>query len=346
MRLARSLECVLAGILLAAALFSGGSALAQQTAPAQKQVEPPHNNAATWREVRREGQEHYTSVRGRETGVLVQTLGETWRSLRNGWIIPAAGWLIVAIACGIALLHRRRGPIRLQAKRTGRLIQRFTPVDRVAHWTVAISFCVLGVSGLIMMFGKHVLLPVIGYTLFSWLTQLAKHLHNFIGPVFIAGISLLIVLFAKYAWPRAGDLNWFIKNAGGLLTGSHVPAGKLHAGQKLWFWGGVVVMSVVVAVSGLVMDFPNFDQTRSTMILANVVHSSVAGLLTALALFHIYMGSKIGLEGAYEGMRYGYVDEAWAKEHHELWYQDVKAGRTSAPRAEGTPESPQVTSGA
>ena len=33
------------------------------------------------------------------------------------------------------------------------------------------------------------------------------------------------------------------------------------------------------------------------------------------------------MEGAYEAMRHGYVDETWAKEHHEYWYNDVKAGR-------------------
>ena len=27
-------------------------------------------------------------------------------------------------------------------------------------------------------------------------------------------------------------------------------------------------------------------------------------------------------------MRTGYVDEAWAKEHHGYWYADVKAGRS------------------
>jgi cytochrome b subunit of formate dehydrogenase len=31
------------------------------------------------------------------------------------------------------------------------------------------------------------------------------------------------------------------------------------------------------------------------------------------------------MEGAYDSMRTGYVDEAWAKEHHELWYQEVTA---------------------
>jgi len=335
-----------ARLLLALALFLpmfGGGALAQQEkeTQAQRQQAQPYNNAPVWRDVR-SGKEEYTSVKGRETGVLIQTFGETWRALRNSWIVPIAGWLVFAFACGIALLHWKRGQSKPGEKPTGRLIQRFTPLDRAAHWTVAISFCLLGLSGLIMMVGKYVLLPVIGYTLFSWLSQLAKVVHNFTGPVFIAAILMLIVLFAKHALPRAGDLTWLVKNRGGVTPNAHVPCGMLNAGQKLWFWGGVVVLSVVAGVSGLVMDFPNFDQVRATMIIANVVHTSVTGLLMALSLFHIYMGSKIGVAGAYEGMRYGYVDEAWAKEHHEFWYQDVKSGKAKTGTAIGAPVAPQV----
>jgi formate dehydrogenase subunit gamma len=39
----------------------------------------------------------------------------------------------------------------------------------------------------------------------------------------------------------------------------------------------------------------------------------------------------IGVEGAYGSMKSGYVDEAWAREHHEYWYNDVKAGRSGNP---------------
>src|SRR4030067_1512503 len=86
-------------VLLALALplllgFGGGAALAQQETQAERQQVQPGNNAPVWREVRKEGQEHYTSVRGREAGVLIQSLGQTWRGVRNGWIIPIAGWCI------------------------------------------------------------------------------------------------------------------------------------------------------------------------------------------------------------------------------------------------------------
>ena len=55
----------------------------------------PGNNAPVWREVR-SGKEEYTSVKGRETGVLIQTWARPGAQLRNGWIMPIGGWLVVA----------------------------------------------------------------------------------------------------------------------------------------------------------------------------------------------------------------------------------------------------------
>ena len=340
---------LLALVLPLLVMFGGGAALAQQDTQAQQETQAqrqqvqPGNNAPVWREVRKEGIEHYTAIKGRETGVLMQTVGETWRELRNGWIVPIAGWLFVAFACVLALYYWLHGPSKLRAKPTGRLIERFTAVERATHWTMAISFCVLGASGLIMMVGKYVLLPVIGYTLFGWLAAMAKNLHNFVGPVFMVSTVLFVVLFAREVLPRAGDLRWLIK-AGGWLTGEDIPCGKMNAGQKSWFWGGVVVMSSIVSVTGLIMDFPNFDQTRFIMIVANIIHSSFGGLILAASLYHIYMGT-IGVEGAYKGMRYGYVDETYGKEHHEYWYQDVKAGKIKTRIAEGSPEAPRGSHG-
>jgi formate dehydrogenase subunit gamma len=88
----------------------------------------------------------------------------------------------------------------------------------------------------------------------------------------------------------------------------------------------VLLVGGVVAVSGLVLDFPNFNQTRFTMQVANMVHIVSSSVMMVIALGHIYLGT-IGLIGSYDAMRTGYVDEAWAREHHEYWYNDVKAGR-------------------
>ena len=173
-------------------------AVAQAQAPAadptkdlqqQRGVDQPGNNAPVWREVR-SGQPNSTTVSGREAGVLVQpqarflgqdaitTAGEAWRKLRNGPITFYGGWLIVLVVLAIAAFYFTKGPLMLHDKPTGRIIERFSLMERWAHWTTAISFCVLAVSGMITLFGKHVVLPVIGYTLFAWLSALAKNHAN------------------------------------------------------------------------------------------------------------------------------------------------------------------------
>ena len=87
-----------------------------------------------------------------------------------------------------------------------------------------------------------------------------------------------------------------------------------------------MLLGLVVGASGLVLNFPNFGQTRTTMQLANLVHLAGATMFMLGAMGHIYMGT-IGMAGALDAMKTGEVDESWAKEHHEIWYeQQLKAG--------------------
>ena len=323
------------GLLLALCLVVPAAAPAANDAPpaqeqAKRQVEQPYNNAPVWREVR-SGEPGITQVRGRETAVLINSQGQTWRQIRNGPITLYGGTLVVAVLVAIGLYYRSKGAMKLHAAPSGRALQRFSAWDRLIHWAVAISFSVLAISGLIMLFGKHVLLPVFGYTLFSWLAQLCIALHNFIGPLFLFCVVAFFFTFVKDNFFKAHDGVWFRK-MGGMLSGEHVPSGKFNGGEKVWFWLGVALLGMVVSASGLVLDFPNFDQTRNTMQLANIIHATGALIYVSAALGHIYMGT-IGMEGAFQGMRTGYVDETWAKEHHELWYGAIKSGQTTQPGA-------------
>src|SRR6185312_10079240 len=129
---------------------------------AQRQLEQPLNSAPVWREVRSGGPQ-VTTVRGRETNVLIQSQGETWRALR----VPVVFWggMLLALALlGLAVFYMLRGPLDVPAdeKRNGRVIERFSPADRYAHWLLAIVWVILAVTGLILSLGKSVLLPVIG----------------------------------------------------------------------------------------------------------------------------------------------------------------------------------------
>jgi formate dehydrogenase subunit gamma len=142
-------------------------------------------------------------------------------------------------------------------------------------------------------------------------------------------LVIFILMYVKDNLPKSYDLSWFAKSPG-FFAGKHIPSGRFNGGEKAWFWGGVVVLSLALVGSGAVLLFPNFDQVRSTMQQMSVIHMVAALLVIAAAIGHIYMGT-IGVEGAYQAMRSGYVDEVWAKEHHEYWYNDVKGGARSAP---------------
>jgi formate dehydrogenase subunit gamma len=330
-----SMSCAVAS-LAAACVFAAGVALAQSPAvnpteandaaqQAARQRVQPLNNQPVWSEVR-SGAPQTTTVTGRETNVLIQPQGETWRAVRNGPISLYSGLLLALMVLAVGAFQFTIGTMPLREPETGRKLLRFTVWERSVHWTTAISFVILAVSGLIMFFGKSVLLPLIGPTLFSWLAVLCKNLHNFIGPLFIVCIVLEFFTFVRNNFPRAVDFLW-LRKFGGLFSREHIPSGRFNMGEKLWFWGGLTLLGIVVGASGLVLDFPNFNQTRQTMQIANVIHSIGALLFIIGALGHIYMGT-LGVAGAYDAMRTGYVDETWAKEHHEYWYNEVKRAGT------------------
>ena len=301
--------------------------------PAQQQAErqqtQPGNNAPMWREVRQD-KAFFTNNPANEAGVLIQSSGNTWRQIRNGPVTLYGGLLVLLVAAAILIFYKIKGPLALHDSPTGKLIERFPRYERVIHMLTAGSFLLLAATGLAILFGKHVLMPVLGHTLFGYLMVLGKNVHNFIGPLFVVSMLAMIVIWARdNVWENI-DALW-IKKAGGLLTGEHVPSGRFNFGEKTWFWIGVTMLGLTVSVSGLIMDFPNFGQGRADMQTANIVHAVAAIVMLLLSFGHIYMGT-IGVHGALDSMKTGYVDETWAREHHEQWYQDVKAGKSGHPQ--------------
>ena len=315
---------------------------------AERRKVQPGNNAPMWHDVSK-GVTGQTMLPYPEYGNLIQgfvqypgskltTAGEAWRQVRNNWIIPYGGSLLLIVLVAIALFYFAKGSIKLHGQETGRKIERFTYFERAAHWVNAIAFVALAVSGIVMAFGKFFLLPVIGSTLFGWLTYALKNLHNFVGPLFAVSLVVVIFTFIKDNLPAKGDLVWLLKG-GGLLSGKEVPSHRFNAGEKVVFWAGVFFFGLVVVGSGLFLDklLPAVEFTRANMQVAHMIHATAAALMMALFLGHIYLGT-IGMKGAYKAMKTGYVDETWAKQHHALWYDDIKAGKIPAQRTANKPE--------
>ena len=321
---------------------------------AERSKVQPGNNAPMWRQVG-SGVTGYSSLpksEAPEAGNLIQSFvkypgsnltnaGEAWRQVRNNWLIPYGGSLLLIVVLAIGIFYRAKGMIKNHEPDTGRKIERFTPFERAAHWANAIAFVCLGVSGVVMAFGKFFLLPIIGGSLFGWLTYALKNLHNFAGPLFAVSLVIVFVTFLRDNWPQKGDINWLLKG-GGLFGSAEPPSNRFNMGEKIVFWGGVFFLGLVVVSSGFVLDklLPGLVYERSTMQIAHIVHAVATILMMAMFIAHIYLGT-IGMQGAYQGMRTGYVDETWAKEHHGYWYDDIKAGKIPAQRSQ--PATPSQT---
>jgi formate dehydrogenase subunit gamma len=267
------------------------------------------------------------------------TAGEAWRQVRNNWIVPYGGSLILISLLALVIAHLVRGPLghNPAVGGGGRRIERFTPFERAAHWTNAIAFSVLGLSGIVMAFGKFFLLPVLGLQLHGWLSYVLKNLHNFFGPLFAVSLVVIIVTFIRDEFPRKGDLGWILGLPKLLLNKSEhdePPTHRFNAGEKVVFWIGAFVLGLIVVASGLVLDklVPSLPYVRETMQVSHMVHATAAVLMICITGLHIYLGT-VGVNGAYRAMRDGYVDEAWAKEHHRYWYEDIQAGRIPAQRS-------------
>jgi formate dehydrogenase subunit gamma len=318
---------------------------------AERNKVQPGNNAPIWRQAG-QGAEGYSSLPKRdapEAGFLMQGItqypgsrltnaGEAWRQVRNQVIIPYGGALLVIVALAIGLFYWRKGAMGSDVE-TGKKIERFTYFERAAHWANAIAFCTLAISGIVMAFGRYFIQPVVGNTLFGWLAYALKNAHNFMGPLFAVSLVIVFFTFLRDNMPSKEDIAWLLKG-GGLFGGHEVPSHRFNAGEKVIFWAGVFGLGLIVVGSGLVLDklVPGLIYVRETMQISHMVHASAAVLMIAMFMGHIYLGT-IGMKGAYKGMKTGYVDEAWAKEHHELWANDIAAGKIPAQR---TPPSVSV----
>jgi formate dehydrogenase subunit gamma len=340
----------LGALLLLVGLLGAREASAQAAPPAGGQDAPQTlgpvqprggGDAPLWREVRR-GERGSVSIPDEQAGTLVQSEGESWRLFRNGPYTTWAGILLLGMVAALSLFFALRGRIGIEQGRSGYEVERFNSFERFVHWLTATSFVVLALTGLNVMFGRHLLLPLIGKDAFAGLSMAGKLAHVYLGFAFMVGVALMFVTWVRHNIPNRQDLAWLAKG-GGMVGGGHPSARKFNAGQKLLFWL-VVLGGLSLSLSGLQLVFPfTFDFFGGTFAalnrlgfglptelsptaeqqLATVWHGSVAVVLIAVIVAHIYVGS-LGMEGAFEAMGTGNVDLNWAREHHDLWVEELE----------------------
>jgi len=309
---------------------------AQQGADARREAMQtmPGVTSDYWRDVV-SGSKGSTQSRSPGADTLIMVEGERWRELRSTWVSPGGGIALGGSLAAITFFYLLVGRIKLVNPRTGRVVERWSRWDRTIHWYTASLFIILALTGLSILYAKWFLMPLLPTSVWGGFMLAAKNIHNYLGPLFALGVLAMIVKWIRHNFFNLTDLKWFLKG-GGLVGKAHPSAGFLNGGEKVWFWM-IVFVGLTVVGSGLVLDFPNFGQSRETMQITLLIHAGASLLLTAAAFGHIYIGT-LGTEGAFEGMKTGYVDESWAAQHHDLWYEQVKDQAVPAEEVLNQPE--------
>ncbi len=296
----------------------------QKDSPSPDGVSAISPGSDLWREIRRRDLQFkdltentgVTQVKGVDTGILINARGDQWARFRMEQLARYGGIAVAAVFVILVAFFTIRGRIKIEGGASGNMVRRYNDYQRIVHWTLAIVFLFLGLTGLVLLLGRPLLIPLFGKEVFSILASASKEGHNLIGPLFLVSLLMMLISFVSKNLYEKGDLTWLLR-AGGAIGKGHVSVGFFNTGEKLWFWI-LMLVGLVVSVSGLVLLFPNFGQGRIIMELSHIVHAIGALLLICVSLGHMYMGS-VGMEGAFEAMRSGYVDINWADEHHDRW---------------------------
>ncbi len=324
----------------------------------------PNSDPTLWGEVR-QGRTFSVTIPDRNAATLVQSYGIDWQRARaaKGPLRDYGTMALFAVLALLFVFYLFRGRIRIEHGLSGTRIERFKPVERFGHWLLAVSFILLALTGLNLLYGRDLLIPLLGKETFATITQAGKWVHNNVAWAFMAGLVMVFVMWVAHNLPSMTDLKWLAQGGGLLSEGVHPPSRKFNFGQKLIFWA-VILLGASSSLSGVSLLFPyelpvfaiTFDILNSLgveavwgaplateltpleeMQYAQIWHTITALAIIVIIIAHIYIGS-MGMEGAFDAMGSGMVDRNWAEEHHSLWVEkeDAKA-RSSGSDAAATP---------
>ena len=274
------------------------------------------------------------SIPDAKSGNLEQPAGRDWREFHQKTLPWIAAIAILGMLAVLVVFYLTRGMVKIERGRSGRTVVRFNALERFVHWMTATCFIILALSGLNITFGKLLLAPIFGLDAFAAWSQWAKYAHNYLSFPFTIGVVLILLLWITGNIPNKADAEW-VKRGGGIIGKDHPPAARFNAGQKMIYWI-VILGGTASAITGYILMFPFYATGMEGMQTAQIIHCVVGALFIAAMLGHIYIGT-IGMEGAFEAMGEGTVDENWAQQHHALWLEEEKRKAPSGATPRGAP---------
>ena len=202
-------------------------------------------------------------------------------------------------------------------------LQRYEDGDRINHWAIALLFVLAALSGLSFFHPSLFFFSAL-FGGGPW----TRILHPFIGA---ATFLAFVVLFAKVWRDNVlddADRQW-ARRSGDMLRGDKSampPVGKYNAGQKGVFWLSATSL-LMLLVTGIVFWRPWFAGyfPIGLIRMATLLHAVAAVVLILSIIVHVY--AAIWVKGTVRAMTRGTVSEAWARQNHPLWHQEMTRGK-------------------
>ena len=200
---------------------------------------------------------------------------------------------------------------------------RFTKTARFVHWLYVGCFAVLLMTGLLIF-----------ADFFDFLAPLfggfagAQLIHRIVAVIFILPAFLFMIFDSRsffgwlkevFTWKKE-DLGFFVPFVKELLTGkvsAPPPQGFINAGEKINSMATILFTTLII-LSGFIIWFPEFFPIALVQ-WGYAIHAMAVILATIVALVHAYLGTGLW-PSAIKGMMTGYVDEHYARSHHEAWH--------------------------
>jgi formate dehydrogenase subunit gamma len=216
-------------------------------------------------------------------------------------------------------------------------IQRFTLTERGLHWTHAISFLLLLLTGCFLYFPA--LSELAGNYHIAHLTILNTHV--LLAAFYVGGPLLWWLLGDRRALRRDlheldvwddDDVSFLTSPLDVLSERPAPPQGRFNAGQKI----NTILLgasAIGFAVTGLLMwQASHVPAWASWAVQGSVnIHDILTLLTAALVAGHIYLAAvHPTTRPSLSGMFSGRVDRDWARHHHPKWV----AGEESAAGAQ------------
>jgi formate dehydrogenase gamma subunit len=240
----------------------------------------------------------------------------TLNQIHQFYLTPYVSWIILLLVFFLVLHYTGQGPKVADFYAAPPEIQRFSLAERWTHLVRLVTFLMLFLSGYIFFYNNVSMLK-----LFFGSAGSAVIFHWVAGLLFVGGSVVSFILWYQDARFASYDREW-LRQHGGYFGGKEVeaPAGRLNAGQKIFFWltGG---LTLIMGLTGILLIFRNSLPLTFNCLLSTV-HGFFAILFVAAVLAHGYLGT-IANPGTFSAMVTGKVSRLWAKKHHSEWYKNI-----------------------